>query len=426
MKKRALVMLGKTIKNLASLWGGGSALPGLIVEKVDPQFVSRTLSTLPKGVVLVSGTNGKTTTTKIITTLLESQGLRVFTNPTGSNFTRGIAAALLGKVDRHGFLDADIAVVELDEAHATHFVRTVKPRYSVLLNVMRDQLDRFGEIDKTAELLRTVAQRTTDGVIINRDDPRLNSYEFTRHIVAPVYRYGVSAALLSTFPSDDTMRHSSIAENKPRTYENDVILESINGQRALISYDGDSHSVELRLKGVYNIVNAVSAITVVRTLMGPALNESVMFKSLTVVEPAFGRGESIQIGKDTCELVLVKNPAGFRLSLQSFSHEGCATMIAINDDHADGRDMSWLWDVDFEQLKQPGVTIVSGVRAYDMALRLQYDDINVGSIIPPTDSALNAFLAETKGTHKRIFCSYTAMIAIRKRLAKYAPVEDIR
>ena len=150
MPKPYTILLGKTVRYIARLRGGGSALPGLFVERIDPQFVAETLAQLPQGVVLISGTNGKTTTTKMVVQLLESQGMKVFTNRTGSNFVRGVAAALLGEVDSHGKIDADIAVLELDEAHAVHFVNQIKPRHSLLLNVMRDQLDRFGEIDATA------------------------------------------------------------------------------------------------------------------------------------------------------------------------------------------------------------------------------------------------------------------------------------
>ena len=129
---------------------GGSALPGKVVEKIDPGFLTRTLGQLPLGAVLVSGTNGKTTTTRMVASMLSDLGLKVFTNPTGSNFVRGVVSALLTEVTLGGKLDADIAVLELDEAYAVHFVKQVKPRYALLLNVMRDQLDRFGEIDTTA------------------------------------------------------------------------------------------------------------------------------------------------------------------------------------------------------------------------------------------------------------------------------------
>jgi UDP-N-acetylmuramoylalanine-D-glutamate ligase len=170
------ILLGKAVRRIAKIRGGsGSALPGLFVEKIDPMFIRRTLSPLPRGVVLVSGTNGKTTTTKMVVELLEGQGLKVFTNRTGSNFTRGVAAALLGEISMSGKLDADIAVLELDEAHAIHFVQAIAPRHTLLLNVMRDQLDRFGEIDYTAQLLKTIAEATLDTVTLNREDERVRA-----------------------------------------------------------------------------------------------------------------------------------------------------------------------------------------------------------------------------------------------------------
>ena len=131
------------------------------------------------------------------------------------------------------------------------------------------------------------------------------------------------------------------------------------------------------------------------------------------------------IGGKPLELVLVKNPSGFRLGLQSFPPEGHATMIAINDNYADGRDMSWLWDVDFESLAEVGVSQVSGVRAYDMALRLQYDEVTIAHIEPDLALAVRQFIANNPDTPKRIYCTYTAMLALRKELAKMTQVEVI-
>ena len=251
MQQRFITMLGKGVKHIAQLRGGGSALPGLFIERIDPLFVSRTLAQLPRGVVLISGTNGKTTTTKMVVELLEGQGLSVFTNRTGSNFTSGVAAALLGDVDSRGRLHADVAVLELDEAHAVHFVRAIQPRYCLLLNVMRDQLDRFGEIDKTADLLHIIAEHTTDGIVINRDDPRLSSEVFLSSLTKPVTSYGVAPSLLSLFPSDDAMRTTTKETDQPSAFRSDdVSLEAIDGQHARIRYGEKTHAVTLQLKGI--------------------------------------------------------------------------------------------------------------------------------------------------------------------------------
>lgn len=427
MHRIPLIAAGKALKRLAQIRGGGSALPGLLVERVDPDFMRRTLAQLPYGVVLISGTNGKTTTTKMVVAMLEAQGLSVFTNRTGSNFTRGVAAALLGEVNRRGQLDADVAVLELDEAHAVHFVRAVPPTYSLFLNVMRDQLDRFGEIDTTAKLLRTVAEATTRGIVINRDDPRLGTSKFVSGLSASDIRtFGIDSSLLAQFPTDDHLHSAALVTTQPTIPAHDTSLKSFDDRGATFSYDGKSTTVKLKLKGIYNIQNAAGALALVRLIMGAKLDEPKLFAALASVEPAFGRGEMIELDGQPVELVLVKNPSGFRLSLSSFDPSGHATMIAVNDQYADGRDMSWLWDVDFAELQVEGVGMVSGLRAYDMALRLQYDLVEIKAVEPNLAQALDTFIASAPDQPKRIYCTYTAMLTLRRLIAKRAHVEVVR
>ena len=162
-----------------------------------------------------------------------------------------------------------------------------------------------------------------------------------------------------------------------------------------------------------------------RAIIGSEIDEEKLIDALSQVTPAFGRGETITIGGQPLELVLVKNPSGFRLSLSSFKPEGYATMIAINDNYADGRDMSWLWDVEFESLRELGVAEVSGVRAYDMALRLQYDEVTISHVEPELTSALQHFITNNSAVPKRIYCTYTAMLALRRELGKMTDVEVI-
>lgn len=425
MPKPLTTVLGKAVRRIARLKGGGSALPGLFVEKIDSNFVADTLSQLPRGVVLISGTNGKTTTTKMVVELLEDQGLKVFTNRTGSNFIRGVAAALLEAIDLKGKLDADIGVLELDEAHAVHFVRTIQPRYCLLLNVMRDQLDRFGEIDSTAKMLSTIASTTTDGVVLNRDDPRLTAASFVDTIKSPIYTYGVSQKLRSHFPSDDELRVKDAKSRQNDFKKNDSSLENLSGNNATISFDGKKREITLRVNGAYNALNAVGATALCRLILGSELDEEKLFVTLGNITPAFGRGEQLQLHGKPLELVLVKNPAGFRLGLKSFNPDGYSTMIAINDNYADGRDMSWLWDVGFESLKPHGVSEVAGIRAYDMALRLQYDEVEISHVEPDLKKALKRFITTSSDAPKRIYCTYTAMLTLRKELAKITTVEEV-
>lgn len=417
-----VIVFGKAVRKLARLRGGGSALPGLFVEKIDPHFIPKILSTLPRGVVIISGTNGKTTTTKLVVELLKSQGLRVFTNRTGSNFTRGVAAALLGDINTKGELAADIAVLELDEAHAVKFVEIIPPRYSLLLNVMRDQLDRFGEIDATAQMLQKIARATTDTVVLNREDARIAAIASALHDQKVAY-FGLSDQLLPHFPSDDDLHSTSVATTKrPKA---SVILKDYSDNEATFTINGRDVTTTLQLRGIYNVFNSAAALALTQAIIGQDVDAPKLREALRSVTPAFGRGEQLMVAGQPLELVLVKNPSGFRLGLQSFSPTGHATMIAINDNYADGRDMSWLWDVDFASLASEGVAEVSGIRTYDMALRLQYDEVAVSHIEPDLVGGLRQFISANADKPKRIYCTYTAMLALRRELSKMAEVEVV-
>lgn len=420
--KQHKILLGKIVKKATVLRGGGSAFPGLFMEKIDPDFIANCLSQLSEGVVVISGTNGKTTTTKMVVELLESQGMKVFTNRTGSNFTRGVASSLLEVIDTKGNLDADIAVLELDEAHAVHFVRTVKPRFSLLLNVMRDQLDRFGEIDTTAKLLEVIAEATTETVLVNREDQRLVQFS-SKFPKTDIQYFGLDASLRSKFPNDDDMRSKQTKTTSERSAIS--ILYSLRGNDARFKLAGSEYTTSLQLQGIYNVFNAAAALGLVALIRGKKLDTSTLIQTLATVRPAFGRGETLLVDGLPLELVLVKNPSGFRLGLSSFSSKGYATMIAINDNYADGRDMSWLWDVDFDSLKEEGVSMLSGIRAYDIALRLQYDEVEIGHVNPDLGRSLKEFIAHNKQLPKRIYCTYTAMLALRKALSSTTRVDKI-
>lgn len=431
-------VIGKSVRAVARLRGGGSALPGLIVERIDPGFMARVLGRLPLGVIAVSGTNGKTTTTKMIVEMLEAQGLAVFTNRTGSNFSRGVVAAAIQECSIGGKIQADVAVLELDEAHAMHFIERVKPRTTLLLNVLRDQLDRFGEIDTTARYLQRIADATTDGLVVNREDPLVNAIgERTRERDDIVVKsFGLSDELRDMFPGDDDFHSASVAAVSADRASSDVTLVEIGDHAAVFEIDGVQHRTSLQLEGLYNTFNAAAALATVRMVAeisgGHAGSErrvscstGDVLEALSKVRPAFGRGEKLVLDEQPLELVLVKNPAGFRLGLASFDAEGVAVMIAINDQYADGRDMSWLWDVDFTTLAAGGVDTVTGTRAWDMALRLEHDDVPVGHVTEDLSEALQAFREGTIGRPRRIYCSYTAMLGLRGRLAELTHVEEI-
>lgn len=401
------ILLGKTVQKVTRLRGnGGSALPGLVVERTNPNFIKHTLAKLPMGVVVVSGTNGKTTTTKIVSELLAKQGLKVFTNKTGSNFVRGVISEILADIKLSGKFDYDIAVLELDEAHAVKFCEVCDVDYSLILNVQRDQLDRFGEIDHTAELLQKLAAHTRKAAILNREDPRVSKIQ-----AAHPFYFGLSNELIKEFPSDDNLLESGkvSASKLPAR----VTLEKLKGQKASYQINHKNYSCELTLKGIYNAYNAAGALALCSIIMDD-VDPAEFVEDLAEIASAFGRGESFKINNCEVEVLLVKNPSAFQLSITSFADNKHDYMIAINDNIADGRDVSWLWNVDFSKLKH--VEVVSGIRATDMALRLKYDKCDVDTVEEDLAKALDIF-TKVSNKPKRIFVTYTAMLELRKLIS---------
>ncbi len=415
------LLIGKTALVILRLLNRrGAALPGLIVERIFPNFLSTSLHHLPQGVIIVTGTNGKTTSTKMLTHVLRAR-YRVLTNPTGSNFVRGIVASIIQHAKWSGKLPYDIGVFELDEAYAAQFVKLYKPRGVVVLNVMRDQMDRFGEIDHTARLLMSVVKNATDFVVLNSDDPRVA--DMANHTKASPYFFGVDASLRDVFRNDDELHEEQVMSEKQHPVSA-KLKRFTDANVATIEVSGETIETPLLAKGTYNAQNA-TAVCLVASLL--EIHVEDITTRISEVAPAFGRGEAILVGQKRVVLQLVKNPGGFRHALLSGARiNQSATMIAINDDYADGRDVSWLWDVAFDNKGVKGEIITSGVRAADMALRLKYDDIVVSTIEPNLSKALDALLAKSaKDDTVLIYTTYTAMLELRRLLSKKTEVEKI-
>jgi UDP-N-acetylmuramyl tripeptide synthase len=394
----------------------GNALPGLVVEKAFPRFLPRAMAGLAHGVVVVSGTNGKTTTTKMITTILE-QRMRVLTNDTGSNFVRGAITATVEHASWSGRLPFDVAVFELDEAWAVRFAATVPPRRTLLLNVMRDQLDRFGEIDTTAQLLGNVAAATTGHVVLNRDDERIAA--LAGRTRASVSYYGVAPELRPLFPNDEELYGGEIAVSPLRASVELAALPTEADPQVRLRFGTDERAVPLRAEGPHNAQNAAGAAAVALTF---GLDAATVVAGLRHVSPAFGRGQTFDVDGRSVVLQLVKNPAGFRQTLRTLDGTSGtdAIVVAINDDYADGRDVSWLWDVDFTGLAgRAGRLCTSGTRAADMAVRLRYDDVAVDEIEPELEKAVRAAVAASAPRGRVVvFSTYTAMWALHSVLQR--------
>jgi len=423
MRRVVGTVLGKSVAKAVELRGksSGQSMPGLVVETLVPGYLGVMLHKLPDGVVIVTGTNGKTTTTKMVVEMLQANGKRVLTNSTGSNLTRGIISTVSRQATASGRLPFDIAVFELDEAYAYQFTNVLRPRYVLALNASRDQLDRFGEVDTVARLISDTMLTATDGIIVNADDRRLSAA--AAGATVPVSYFGVATKLLTYFPRDDELVSvaGSAAPAQARPVPRAVELLNFSGTQATYQLGTEQVSARLQVTGQHNFQNAAGALALVRALL-PGAEPKTLAGQLAEVRPAFGRGQTFALKNGSkLQLNLVKNPASFRQGLASYVRPDTATMIAINDGLADSRDMSWLWDVDFTSLHGQEIALTTGARAVDMALRLAYDDIVVASVEPDLERALRQFCAMPGD--KVLFASYTAMLRLHATLERKAGTE---
>jgi lipid II isoglutaminyl synthase (glutamine-hydrolysing) len=433
--------------------GGGHALPGLIAEKLDPNLAAKLVGQLPHGAILVTGTNGKTTTTKLIAAALEANGERVLTNSTGSNLKRGVVSALIGAADLKGNIDASIGLFEVDEASLRQVAPLIQPAHIVVLNLFRDQLDRYGELDTTAALIGQGIAATQAHVYINADDP----------LVASLAKYAASPVLVSYFgieglPSGSATAHQTATDSdrcpvcrerlhfsrvfyghighyrcslghftrpQPSVAVVNVEESGLNGSRFVVSIEGKRSDISFPLPGTYNLYNALAALSLAN---GLGLDQDKVASSLAVTQPAFGRVEKVIVEGRTLYLLLIKNPAGFTQVIETFlvSRPELQVMMAVNDLDADGRDVSWLWDVPLEALAVSAPKVfVSGIRGADMGVRLHYAGIEA-ELVQGFDECLDAIIKATPdGGDAYILPTYTAMLDIRKRLSKRARMQEV-
>lgn len=403
------IWLGRLAGIFSRLVGrGGSALPGLVAERIDPRVVERLAATIPGGIVVVTGTNGKTTTTKMLVTALERSGRPVLTNPTGSNLSRGIATVLIGAARRGRIPGAELAVFEADEAAVRGLASRLRPHLVIVTNLARDQLDRYGELDTTASHVG-VAVRVADRAVLNADDPAVAALDAGR-----TSWFGAVPGIRAQMPHDRVL-YGDDGPQEP-TVQPDAILDEIepegDGQRMLCRVRGASLEALLRVPGAYNGYNALAALLAAADL---GLDPADAAGSLGDMPPAFGRGQVIDYGGRRVKLVLVKNPAGFNQAVRLLVDVSTPTpvLFAINDNHADGRDVSWLWDVRFEDLAGTHHRFgVSGIRGADMALRLKYAGVDCWHE-PGLDVAVERVVGDApEGGVVYVIPTYTAMLDV--------------
>lgn len=419
--------------------GGGTTLPGKLLWKLDRGAVAELARNLWAGTVVVSATNGKTTTSTMVADLVSPEH-RLAWNNSGANLTSGVASALLAS------RNADLGLFEVDEFALPAVLDTITPRTIALGNLFRDQLDRYGELEHIAERWRASvgALGDTTQLVLNADDPLVASLGAGRDAV--LY-YGVD---------DPAVGHSTIqhaADSKycvrcgtPYRYAATYVghlgeyecpacghaRPSLDVAARAISLDGldavtfslsspqGEATVRLPLPGLYNVYNALAAAAVAITLDVPL---ATIVERLERIRPAFGRLERVELDGRRVLMLLVKNPAGANEALRTLEHGGTlgTLVVALNDAIADGRDVSWIWDVDFEPLlARAGHVVVSGSRAEELALRFLYGGLPEHrlEVVPDLEAALARGVELTDaGGELAVLPTYTAMLALRGSLA---------
>lgn len=434
--------------------GGGTSLPGKLLVRMDSSAIAELAARLPRGNVLISATNGKTTTAAMAASIFETAGISLVHNQAGANMAGGIASTLLDAAGRNGTIAGELGLFEVDELWLDRLAGQLLPRVVVLGNLFRDQLDRYGELETIAERWATAVKGGAAAqarLVSNADDPLVA--DLGRERDAVVY-YGVdddSVALAGMAHAADAkhcrrcgapyvfdavylghLGHyhcESCGQRRPSptVLARSVVLEGVRSARFQLSTpDGDAE-VKLALPGLYNVYNALAA-SALAVALGISLADIVA--GLESTKAAFGRAETVTVAGRETRILLVKNPAGANevlrtLALEPGSHD---LLGVLNDNTADGHDVSWIWDADFELLAgRVRLATCSGTRAPELALRLKYAGIEPERIrvihdLPHAFAAATAehlAIGDGRGAVPLfVLPTYTAMLALRELLVR--------
>lgn len=400
--------------------GGGSALPGLVVSKIAPKLLAKTLGRFPMGLIVITGSAGKSTTTKMVVAILRAHGLEVFTNPSTANIAQGFYSTIVEQSTLAGRIVGDVAVLEMDEGHAAEITALVNPNVVTVLNVLEDQLDRFVDPAIVREKLLAVANRATEHIVINIDDQNLvwldneidSSNQAQRHYVGisrevtAEHEHGLGYAPTYLEHLDAPRAHSSVVR--------------LSGLNCAIEFLGDSVEVGLPSRGLHFALDAVAALQTACAVLGETFNLELATEVLNQLPPVFARGELVEIEGQAVEFILVQNPTSFQLNLDALEGAPERLMIAIG---RDVHDPSWLWTVDYKGISK--IDVISGFNAAEMALCLSYRDKFADLVTDDLKHAFDVFMAldaPSVGVKTVIF-SADAMRRSRRMLGFTSPDE---
>ncbi len=414
---KTLAYLSRALKK-----GSGTSLPGLVIEKYFIDILGYIGKDFEQ-IIFISGTNGKTTTRAILVDIYEQNGVQVCTNRGGANILRGVASSLLLNLDGQGRNINKIAILEVEEASLPKLCKYILPDKLILTNIFRDQLDAYGEIDKTLhyfeESIKLSSKKPDFKLYLNSDDKKL--LKCVNDFKGKIYGFGLNLPLAKKPQFEST-------EDIEINFSEKFIAYNIHGNNFQVATgDNKIHKINLKLPGTYNIYNALAAFLPAYEEFGTRALDPIMN-----FEPVFGRGEEIQVGESRIKLMLVKNPAGFNQVLNYISDnnqkQAINLAVLINDKIADGKDVSWLWDIDLEDFvtTQPINQIYTGgTRGLDILLRFEYANsvVNSENYIENLDQLLNKIM-EAKSEFI-VLSTYTALLEFRKLVSTKTTIKNI-
>ena len=443
------ILIGKTISYLNKLTGtGGTAAPGLYALKIDPDLVKKLTAKIENGSIIISGTNGKTTTSRLASDILKTK-YSLIHNRQGSNLLRGIASTLISASSASGNIRANLALWEVDEATLPEAIENTNPKTIVLLNLFRDQLDRYGEVDtvRTKWLKANQGASMSQGatLILNADDPgvsilaknfkgktiffgvndkKINLPEIT-HVADIRHCLNCGSKLEYTTLLSAHMGHYKCSKcdfkrPTPNVFASELDFKSDFSSSLRLTINHSPLSINYNLPGLYNVYNVLAATALTNSfrIVNKTINQKIESFSA-----AFGRFQSVQIGQKSAIIFLIKNPAGANEVIRIVATRKSINILAIlNDKTADGKDISWIWDTNWEILKGKTNSLsVSGTRAWDLATRLKYAGfkLNNESVHENISSSIYSTVKnlDTKDT-LLILTTYTALLEVQDTLAK--------
>ena len=446
------VLTAKAVGRLvrAARRGGGTSLPGKVLTRLEPHAIGLLARRLAHGSAVISATNGKTTSAAMAAAILERGGETLVHNRAGANMAGGVASALAAAARRGGReLDGKLGLFEVDEFWLGPVVEELEPRALLLANLFRDQLDRYGELEIIAGRWAAVVAARADGMalVLNADDPlvadlgrdqdalyfgvdddslaiaELQHAADSKHCRRCGHAYAYEAIYMAHL-GRYACPNCGARRPEPAVVARAVELRGIRSAAFTLVTPAGSERVELPLPGLYNVYNALGAAALCLTL-GASLGAVVA--GLEAVAPAFGRAETLDLAGRPTSILLVKNPAGANEVLRTLALEGEQLDLfgVLNDNTADGRDISWVWDADWELLAASVRHMTcSGTRAAELALRLKYAGVEAGrlSVVPELAEGLDAALANGDGPLYAL-PTYTALLELRDLLARRGQVQ---